>query len=186
MSDLRESAKKLRVMADAMDRMEEDLRLPTQEVDIPGSFRKLRAALGNDVHLQIRPPFIDSYSHPHKLEVDPWSVYVGNACPKGHGRHNGVTLADAVNAAIAACSPEKEGDANTEIAAIANACDGYSGAEIEQGIVSSLYDAFTARRDLTTADILNSLKGSPPLSVTMAERVAALREWAADRCVPAD
>jgi ATP-dependent 26S proteasome regulatory subunit len=80
----------------------------------------------------------------------------------------------------------KRDPAKFDIAAIADACDGYSGAEIEQGIVSALYDAYKARRDLTTADILGALKGSPPLSVTMAERVAALREWAADRCVPAD
>jgi len=34
--------------------------------------------------------------------------------------------------------------------------------------------------------VLEALRTSPPLSVTMAERVAALREWAEGRCVPAD
>jgi SpoVK/Ycf46/Vps4 family AAA+-type ATPase len=73
-----------------------------------------------------------------------------------------------------------------DIAALAEASDGFSGAEIEQAITSALYDAFAAKSELKTAHVLAALKGSPPLSVTMAEKVAQLREWAVDRCVPAD
>ncbi|HVP12116.1 MAG TPA: AAA family ATPase [Phycisphaerae bacterium] len=73
-----------------------------------------------------------------------------------------------------------------DVAALADASEGFSGAEIEQVVISALYAAFGAHRDLTQADILNELHDSRPLSVTMAERVAALRAWAADRCVPAD
>lgn len=69
---------------------------------------------------------------------------------------------------------------------LAEACAGYSGAEIEQGIVSALHQAYAAKAELSTNDVLASLKGSPPLSVTMAERIAELREWADGRCVPAD
>ena len=39
---------------------------------------------------------------------------------------------------------------------------------------------------LTTDLIASALRESPPLSVTMAEKVAELRAWAKNRCVPAD
>lgn len=38
---------------------------------------------------------------------------------------------------------------------------------------------------LTTGRLLSVLQTSPPLSVTMAEKVAVLRRWARGRCVPA-
>lgn len=63
---------------------------------------------------------------------------------------------------------------------------GFSGAEIEQAIVSALHDAFAARAEITTELVARALRESPPLSVTMAERVAELRAWAKNRCVPAD
>jgi SpoVK/Ycf46/Vps4 family AAA+-type ATPase len=66
------------------------------------------------------------------------------------------------------------------------ASKGFTGSEIEQAVISSLYEAFSLQRDLTTEDILAALMESPPLSVTMAERVADLRAWAKGRCVPAD
>jgi SpoVK/Ycf46/Vps4 family AAA+-type ATPase len=73
-----------------------------------------------------------------------------------------------------------------DLPALAAAADGYSGAEIEQSIISALHDAFTAKTELTTQLILDALKRSPPLSVTMAEKIAALRDWSSGRCVPAD
>ena len=80
----------------------------------------------------------------------------------------------------------KRDPATFDVAALAEASEGFSGAEIEQAISSSLYDAFAAKTELKTEHILEALRSSPPLSVTMAERVAALRLWAVDRCVPAD
>jgi SpoVK/Ycf46/Vps4 family AAA+-type ATPase len=73
-----------------------------------------------------------------------------------------------------------------DIAAIAAAAEGYSGAEIEQAIVAALYDAFAAREPLHTRHIIEAMRSSPPLSVTMAERLESLQQWAAGRCVPAD
>ena len=73
-----------------------------------------------------------------------------------------------------------------DLDALADASEGYSGAEIEQGIVSGLYEAFAGNRELETKDVLEALKQSPPLSVTMAEKIAVLRAWAENRCVPAD
>lgn len=69
---------------------------------------------------------------------------------------------------------------------LAEASEGYSGAEIEQAVIAALHEAFPARAELTTARLLAALQSSPPLSVTMAERVAGLRQWAQGRCVPAE
>ncbi len=73
-----------------------------------------------------------------------------------------------------------------DLADLARACEGFSGAEIEQAVIAALFDAFAAKTDLTTAHILRAIQKSPPLSVTMHEKIAALRAWARDRCVQAD
>ncbi len=80
----------------------------------------------------------------------------------------------------------KRDPAGFDLAAIATACEGFSGAEIEQAVVSGLYRAFAEKRELTTADVLDEAKRTRPLSVTAAERIEALRAWAKTRCVPAD
>lgn len=64
--------------------------------------------------------------------------------------------------------------------------EGFSGAEIEQAVIGGLYSAFAESRELGQADLANELKSTRPLSVLMAERIAELRAWAHDRCVPAD
>lgn len=76
--------------------------------------------------------------------------------------------------------------AKFDLPALVKATEGYSGAEIEQGIIGALHDAFSSKADLSTPKILMALKESPPLSVTMAESVQQLRQWAKDRCAPAD
>lgn len=75
---------------------------------------------------------------------------------------------------------------NFDIGQIAEASDGFSGAEIEQAIIAALHDAFAAGKELCTPHIIEALRRSPPLSVTMKEKVAELRCWASARCVPAD
>ena len=80
----------------------------------------------------------------------------------------------------------KRDPATFDLGALAEASDGYSGAEIEQAIIGALYDAYGAKQELTTDHVLVALKNSPPLSVTMAEKVADLRDWARGRCVPAE
>jgi ATP-dependent 26S proteasome regulatory subunit len=76
--------------------------------------------------------------------------------------------------------------AKFDLQALAQASDGFSGAEIEQAVIAGLHAAFSASTELSTGHVLQAINDSPPLSVTMAERMAALREWAAGRCVPAD
>ena len=73
-----------------------------------------------------------------------------------------------------------------DLETLAAASDGYSGAEIEQAILSGMHGAFSTRKKLTTEHILGALRSSPPLSVTMAERIAGLRDWARGRCIPAE
>jgi SpoVK/Ycf46/Vps4 family AAA+-type ATPase len=64
--------------------------------------------------------------------------------------------------------------------------EGFAGAEIEQVIVSALYEAFAAEKPLSTQMLLAEMERTRPLSVVMAERMAALRAWAAERAVRAD
>ncbi len=73
-----------------------------------------------------------------------------------------------------------------DLNALAVASEGYSGAEIEQAVISGLFDAFSAKKDLSTEILIATLRSSPPLSVTMAEKIDALREWSRGRCVSAD
>jgi SpoVK/Ycf46/Vps4 family AAA+-type ATPase len=72
-----------------------------------------------------------------------------------------------------------------DLGALATASEGFSGAEIEQAVVAALYTAFARRVELSTEHILDEIKATKPLSVTRAEEVEELREWARGRAVPA-
>ena len=67
-----------------------------------------------------------------------------------------------------------------ELAAIS---EGFSGAEIEQAVIASLYDAFYADRGLTREDLIRSIRDTVPLSVTQREQLNTLRAWAEKRAV---
>jgi ATPase family associated with various cellular activities (AAA) len=73
-----------------------------------------------------------------------------------------------------------------ELAALAGRCENFSGAEIEQAIVAALYSAHAAKQPVTAAMIAHEMQSTRPLAVVMAEKVAALREWASSRTVSAD
>jgi SpoVK/Ycf46/Vps4 family AAA+-type ATPase len=73
-----------------------------------------------------------------------------------------------------------------DLAALAAAAEGFSGAEIEQAIVSALYATHASKAGLDTPALLQALRDTRPLSVLMAEQVQALRAWALPRTVPAD
>ncbi|MCU1296104.1 MAG: hypothetical protein JWO91_382 [Acidobacteriaceae bacterium] len=68
---------------------------------------------------------------------------------------------------------------------VAAAALGYSGAEIEAAVQTALYAAFSGKQELSTQALLNALTITVPLSITRAEEIEALREWAAKRAVPA-
>ena len=70
--------------------------------------------------------------------------------------------------------------------ALVEATAGFSGAEIEQAIVAAMYEAHALGEPLASRHVLAEIARTRPLSVLMAEKVEALRAWAAERCVPAD
>jgi ATP-dependent 26S proteasome regulatory subunit len=72
-----------------------------------------------------------------------------------------------------------------DVPVLAHAAEGFSGAEIEQAIISALYDAFHRDKELDDETILQEIRRTVPLSRTMREHIAALRMWAADRARPA-
>src|SRR5688572_4048898 len=72
-----------------------------------------------------------------------------------------------------------------DLAQIATVTRGFSGAEIEQVVVAALYTAFNDNVPLSTELLLIEVAGTRPLSVMMAEKIQRLREWAAERAVPA-
>ncbi len=76
--------------------------------------------------------------------------------------------------------------ADFDLPALAAASEGFSGAEIEQAIVSALYDAVGVGAPPDQTHLLAALAQTRPLSVLMREQVDALRAWAQGRCVPAD
>lgn len=59
--------------------------------------------------------------------------------------------------------------------------DGFSGAELEQLIIASLYRAFAEDRELSDNDIVAEIAETVPLSVTYKEHIDSLRKWAATR-----
>jgi hypothetical protein len=68
---------------------------------------------------------------------------------------------------------------------LASASEGFSGAEIEQSIAAALYTAFASKQQLSTGILLGELTSTQPLSVTRAEDIAAIRQWAKTRATPA-
>ncbi len=71
-----------------------------------------------------------------------------------------------------------------DTALLAAACDGFSGAEIEQAVVASLYRTLYEKRPLDTSLLGSMLKATVPLSVSRREDIAALRAYASGRFVP--
>jgi hypothetical protein len=68
---------------------------------------------------------------------------------------------------------------------LAEASAGFSGAEIEQAIVSALYAAHAEKVPVDEKRVIAELRNTRPLSVLMAEQINGLREWARTRTVPA-
>ena len=68
---------------------------------------------------------------------------------------------------------------------IAAAAKGYSGAEIDAAVQGALYAAYSEKKPLSTQLLIDALTQTVPLSITRAEEIAALREWARTRAVPA-
>lgn len=75
--------------------------------------------------------------------------------------------------------------AGFDLPTLAAAAEGFSGAGIEQAVVSAVYAAEADATPVSSETLLAELARTQPLSVVMAERLAELRAWARDRTVPA-
>lgn len=75
--------------------------------------------------------------------------------------------------------------ARFDLPALAAACAGFNGAEIEQVVVSALYGAAHRKQAPDNGLILERIAATKPLSVMKREEIEALREWARERTVPA-
>ncbi len=64
---------------------------------------------------------------------------------------------------------------------LARRADGFSGAEIEQAVISGLYDAFAEGKELEQRHLERAVTESLPLSTTMREEIDHLRDWARTR-----
>ena len=64
--------------------------------------------------------------------------------------------------------------------------EGFTGAELEQAVVSALYTSYARGVPLSTGLIESELVNTRPLSVVMSEQISALRQWALERTVAAD
>jgi hypothetical protein len=71
--------------------------------------------------------------------------------------------------------------ARLEVAAVADLCAGYSGAELEQVVVGALHRAFALGREVEAGDLRRVAQDLVPLFRTYEEQIKALREWARGR-----
>lgn len=68
---------------------------------------------------------------------------------------------------------------------LAHATEGFVGAELEQVVISGIFEAFYEERSVQLADFERAISLTVPLSVTQAEQIHHLREWANVRAVAA-
>ena len=70
-----------------------------------------------------------------------------------------------------------------DLSALAQMSEGFSGAEIEQAVVATLYTAHASDREASQPLLEEELRSVAPLSLVMAEKLAAMRQWAVERGV---
>lgn len=69
---------------------------------------------------------------------------------------------------------------------VAEHCDKFSGAEIEQTVVNGLIEAFSANQKVVSIDnIIKQIKDTIPLAVSFKEKVDAMEQWAKQNARPA-
>ncbi len=61
----------------------------------------------------------------------------------------------------------------------------FSGAEVEQAIISALYRASSKNQPVSTDHILQQICSTKPLALLKQEEISILREWAKERTIPA-
>jgi AAA+ superfamily predicted ATPase len=64
--------------------------------------------------------------------------------------------------------------------------DGFTGAELAEGVTSAMYRAFDDnQRPFNTQDLIDAVTSTKPLVETMSESIEDIRKWASDHAVPA-
>jgi AAA+ superfamily predicted ATPase len=79
----------------------------------------------------------------------------------------------------------RDPDAFRGLNGVAKAAEYFSGAELEQVVISALYHAFAHKRELEEEDLKLAVKHVVPLYRTYEEKIKGLREWARTRARPA-
>ena len=74
---------------------------------------------------------------------------------------------------------------NELINTLVDMTEGFVGAEIEQVIISAVFDAYSEDRTLQEDDLYRAIKNTVPLSITQQEQIENIREWANVRAVSA-
>ncbi len=72
-----------------------------------------------------------------------------------------------------------------DIPALVSATENFTGAEIEEAVISGLFAAWNdGKREVTTEDIIGGAKAITPMAIGMAGKIESLRSWAknAARC----
>lgn len=80
---------------------------------------------------------------------------------------------------------QKADSGRFDVPLLAGSTKGFSGAEIEQAVISAAFEARADRRTLTQQDVIVAVSRTVPLSVTMAEQIKKIEAWAFKRAVPA-
>jgi SpoVK/Ycf46/Vps4 family AAA+-type ATPase len=75
--------------------------------------------------------------------------------------------------------------ANFDLDELARVSEGFNGAEIEEAVISALFDAFSGNDTMDTEIIKAAIKETVPLSKTMSEELNRLHTWAVGRSRPA-
>ena len=82
---------------------------------------------------------------------------------------------------------KREHDASQfDLSKLADQSEQFSGAEIEQAIVSACYSALSEETTVAMQHLTDELKRTKPLSIVMAEKINGLRDWAKERTVAAN
>jgi hypothetical protein len=81
-------------------------------------------------------------------------------------------------------SVRRQDPAALDVGALAQASEGFSGAEIEQAIIASLYRSLHQKTALTSAIVAEELRQTVPLSVSRREDIERIRDGARGRFVP--
>lgn len=72
-----------------------------------------------------------------------------------------------------------------DLDSLAKNTEGLSGAEIEQAVVSALFESFSKRKELDDIELIIASSSMVPLSTTMREEISRLERWAFNRAVKA-